>query len=94
MPDYRIAFGTDTETLEDPDQLVLATMPEEAADLDLDDLVNYIGTSDEVTYQDLVPLEDTLDAVRLAALSEGLNPSAADLIVSTVRDALANNYYA
>ena len=93
MTDYRIAFGMDTETLEDPYQLVLATMPLEAAEMDIDELADYIGTSDEVTTQSLVPLEDTLDAVRLAVLGEGLETDTADRIISTVRDALATIHF-
>jgi hypothetical protein len=92
---YKIAYGLDTDTIEDPDQLILITMPDAWAGHDVDELLNNIRNTwnvhPEVTYQPLVPLEDTLDSVVLALIGEGVSEEIAERVRLTVRDATDNN---
>ena len=90
---YQIAYGLDTESLEDPAQIVLLTVPDEWADLDNDEFCATVAdewTSGKVKIDPLVPLEDTLVKVVLALLAEGIDDEKAMQIRQTVRDAVDN----
>jgi hypothetical protein len=68
MSKYYIAYGMDTQTIEDPDQLVLVGCPEDWADLDNDDLVEHIDDawdSGALDIQRLVGFTDVIDSMRL-----------------------------
>ena len=91
---YQIAFGTDTETIEDPDQLVLLSLPDTCADLDGDDLIDYINAyygSADVSVEPLVGLNDVLDSLRLALSAHSISPGDTESIIATLTDALDNN---
>lgn len=96
MP-YQIAYGRDTESLEDPTQLALLTLPDECSDMDSDELTEFINENWEdpefMTVQDLVPGADVMESFALAMDGEGINPDMVSRILSTVADALGNNYY-
>lgn len=90
---YQIAYGLDTESIEDPSQIVLLTVPDEWADLDNDEFCATVAdewTSGKVKVDPLVPLEDTLVSVVLALLAEGIGEEKAMQIRQTVRDAVDN----
>lgn len=72
---YRIAYGLDTESMEDPSQLVLIDLPDECIDWDCDGLAHRIR-SGEVVYieQALVGFDDVLDALRQVLANRGLGP--------------------
>ena len=90
---YQIAYGVDTESLEDPSQIVLLSVPDEWADLDNDEFCATVAdewTTGKVKIDPLVPLEHTLDRVVLALLAEGIGHATAAQVRETVRDALDN----
>lgn len=90
---YQIAYGLDTESIEDPDQLVLLSVPDEWADLDNDEFCSTVAdewTSGKVKIDPLVPLEHVLDRVVLAMLSLGVSHETAVQVRQTVRDAVDN----
>jgi hypothetical protein len=76
---YTIAYGTETESLEDPDQLVLVTGPDEWADLDSDDLVQAIRNTmydEDSLVEPLVGIQQVLDALELLVPAvSGIHPS-------------------
>ena len=91
---YQVAFGTDTESIEDPSQLVLLTMPDTCADLDADELAEYINLyygSADVSVEPLVGLNDVIDAVLLAMHAEGFGADTKARIIATLCDAIDNN---
>jgi hypothetical protein len=56
---YMIAYGVDTETLADPDEMVLLALPEECADMDSEDLESWIrGNWEGIDRQPLVGQRD------------------------------------
>ena len=92
---YNVAYGTDTESIEDPDQIVLLSLPDEWADLDTDELGwaikdNWTDPA-VVKWTELVPLRDVVDSFRLAMAGEQIEPAAVERIVLTVEDAIVNN---
>jgi hypothetical protein len=84
---YRIAFGEETESLEDPDQLVLVSMSDDVADMDNDELIEYIREN-PVDKQRLVGAEDAVVAFRRLMADEGVPDSVADGFASMLADAL------
>lgn len=89
---YLIAYGTDTESIEDPDQLVLLSLPDECSEMDTDDLVEYLNDSGNEAYsQPLVGLNDVLESITLALAAEGVDPAVIDRALATVFDAVDNN---
>lgn len=89
---YQIAFGTDTESIEDPNQLVLLTLPDECADMDTDELSVFLDENwMEVDSQPLVGLTEVIDSFLLAMHAEGIDHDTRARIVTTVRDAVDNN---
>lgn len=89
---YQIAYGSETKTLEDPDQLVLITLPGECADMESDDLVAFINDNWTDNYQQsLVGVDDVIDSFLLAMYAEGIDYDTRERIITTVRDAIDNN---
>jgi hypothetical protein len=91
---YQIAYGLETECLEDPDQLALLTLPDGAADLEYEDLVSYINDNwgtDLVKDQPLVGLDDIIESFQLALRAAGVDDVSITDITNTVTDAVSNN---
>lgn len=90
MSKYYIAYGTETETLEDPDQLVLIGCPEEWADLDNDELVRRFHEDHaSVDVQPLVGFQDIIESLRLILQSVGgIHPSNVNRVTTQVIDSL------
>ena len=97
MSKYYIAYGVDTETLEDPDNLVLVGCPPDWADKDTDELVADINTEwDSLEVQPLVGFSDVVEALRLIIRSvNGIHPSHVKHvemeIINSLTDAVDNN---
>lgn len=89
---YRLAFGVDTESLEDPSQLVLVDLPDECDLWDSDGVIDYINTHG-VPQQPLVGLHDVLDSMGLAMQGEGLSPEVVAAVRGTILDAVFNNAF-
>lgn len=88
---YQIAYGSDTGSIEDPDQLVLLTMPDECADMDTDDLEDYIRDSaGPIDSQPLVGFNDMREATDLAMQAEGIDAATRLRIWQTIFDAVDN----
>jgi hypothetical protein len=99
---YRIAYGVETETLIDPDELVLLDLPEECADMDSEELESWIrGNWGEISIgvnglssQPMVGFQDVLDSIRLILPTvPGITDtdSAEETILESLFDAFDNN---
>lgn len=98
---YRVCYGIVTETIEDPDQMVLVDCPDDWAEYDSDTLANLIAidmkadpTSDigeYVALQTMVGFNDIIESFRLAMFTEGVPQDTLDIIITTVTDAVVNN---
>lgn len=89
---YQIAYGRDTESLEDPDQIVLLDLPEECSDMDGEELEHWINDNfHELRYQELVGITDVLESMELAMFAEGVTPEVRRRVLATVSDAITNN---
>ena len=93
---YQIAYGVETETLLDPSELVLLTLPAEYADIDDTEELGWAIKDNwtdpaVVKWTELVPLRDVVDSFRLAMAGEQIEPAAVERIVLTVEDAIVNN---
>lgn len=90
---YRIAFGVDTGSLEDPDQLVLMSLPDECAEMESEELLQWINENkDAHSAQPLVGLNDVKESLELILGAE--IPDDADLrarITESLIDAFVNN---
>lgn len=94
MNKYRIAYGMDTDSLEDPDQLVLLTLPGKCADMNSDDLGLYINTywgDPNVQSQPLVGMSDVIDALRLVLAASDVDAKEQTDIVAHLLSAMGNN---
>lgn len=102
---YFIAYGTDTESLEDPDQLVLVGCPDDWAELDSDDLAASISHEWQALesrggIQALVGEKDVLDMLRtiipnapgLDGLGEESVQRVVDYILGSLNEAFTGNY--
>jgi hypothetical protein len=69
---YRIAYGLDTRSIEDPDQLVLMDLPDQCSDMDSEELEDWLNDNEGV-HQPLVGQADLLEKVAEACEREGLN---------------------
>ncbi len=90
---YQVAYGLDTDSIEDPRQMVLLSVPDEWASLDPADFCAAVAdewTTGKVKTDPLVPLEHILDRVVLAMLTEGVDRETAAQVRETVRDAVDN----
>lgn len=94
---YQIAYGADTDSLEDPDQMCLVTLPDECEDMESDDLIDFIkdnwGTPD-VSAEPLVGFNDVQDALRLiltALKGEVLTTPLIETVLRSLYDAVDNN---
>lgn len=94
---YQIAYGTDTESIEDADQLMLLTLPDECENMESDDLIDFIkdnwGTAD-VSAEPLVGFNDVQDALRLiltALKGEVLTTPLIETVLRSLYDAVDNN---
>lgn len=47
---YAIMYGLDTDSVEDPTQIVYVELPDACGDMDADALINYINDNDAPTY--------------------------------------------
>jgi hypothetical protein len=89
---YQIAYGAETESIEDPDQLVLLTLPDHCADMDTDDLSAFIEANwTESWGQSLVGVDDVVESLRLALSAHGIDPATGESIIATLTDAIDNN---
>lgn len=89
---YYLAVGTDTGSLEDPDQLVLAMLPDEFADWESEELSAYFDEHwSTVEHQPLVGLDDVLESFVMALAAEGIAGPAVTAAVITARNAVDNN---
>jgi len=97
MSNYTIAYGKDTESLEDPDQLVLVTCPSDWADLESDELIGKISDHwAALDVQNLVGIQDVFDSLKLIIpTTPGIHPSnisaTTKFILDALFDALDNN---
>ena len=99
---YKLCYGTDTDSLEDPYQIVLLSLPDECSDLDSDALLDYINehginedgkTRGDIPATALVGYADVVESLRLALSGAGIDEATAHGIVTTLDDAIANSYY-
>lgn len=99
---YKVAYGTDTESLEDPYQLVLLYLPDEAEELDSDELTSYInerGINEDgagtglIPATALIPFRDTVESLTLAMAGEEIPTATIDRIIGTLTDALVNQHF-
>jgi hypothetical protein len=95
---YRIAYGCDTETLADPDEMVLLDLADECAEMEYDDLTSWItdnwgGISiglDGLARQPLVGLADVLGVLRQRLLPV-IGDEALEALVADIYDATGQN---
>jgi len=99
---YRIAFGLDTETIEDPDQMVLLDLPDDFSEVDTEELEYLLAHDHEIrqrrmhepadpfTFQPMIGVQDVIESFVLAMLGEGIPQSQIDVILTTVFDAVTN----
>lgn len=66
---YKIAYGTDTGSLEDPDQLVLALLPEKCRQMESEELQTWMKGNPFRT-RDLVTVEEALDDAEITVVIE------------------------
>ena len=86
----RIIYGLDTESIEDPSQVVLLTLPD-----DVQDVEDYIRVSNGYSSADEQPVvgfDDVREALRLILDAEGLT-SIADRVIDSLTDAFGNNHF-
>ena len=90
---YQIAYGRDTESLEDPGQLVLLDLPEVCSDMDSDELTEWINENWDdpgVRSQEIVGITDVMESLSLILDAE-TNAATAKRILDSLSDALTNN---
>jgi hypothetical protein len=89
---YRIAYGIETETLADPDEMVLLDLPDECADMDSEELEAWIDgnwQTDAIGRQQLVGFGDVVSSLR--SLLPEMDASALEALIEGLYDATGQN---
>jgi len=90
---YQIAYGRDTESLEDPEQVVLLDLPDECSDMDSDELTEWIAENwdwPDMRVQEIVGITDVMESLSLILGAE-TDAATAKRILDSLSDALTNN---
>lgn len=91
---YRIAYGVDTGSIEDHTQLVLLDLPDECADLDTEELGQWItwcwDAPEHIIKQEMVGYTDVIESLALI-LNAYLNEDMVSNIITSLNDAFTNN---
>jgi len=87
---YQIAYGVDTDSLEDPGQLSLLTLPDRCMGMDGDELVRVIQEEfGNFLPQPLVGVVDVMDALRIIIPNApGVGVEAMNFILNALYDTL------
>jgi hypothetical protein len=91
---YRLIFGVETESLEDPDQIALVYLPDKAMDMESEELALWIRDNwdtDEVKPQPIVGLDDAISVIQQEAIKQKVPTEASDAIINALIDQSVTN---
>lgn len=64
MVKYRVIYGFETETIEDPDQIVLLDLPDQCSEMDTEDLETWIVDYwADLKKQSILGLNDVIETI-------------------------------
>ncbi len=87
-----IAYGVDTGSIEDPEQLVYIDGLDD--DIDFDDLEFWLRDNwQDMNTTPMVPYDRIVGSFTLAMLAENVPLKTVQEVLQTVEDAIGNNYF-